>query len=297
MRRPRDGTGTLGARGNGHGAPVPARDRDGSPAEVGARFLRAVPYFRDVSPLSAAAVAGRARWRSFPPRQVVFLEGEPCRNLHVLVEGRVECYRASAEGREQIMTMFDRPGDTFCIPSAFATGRNLVTARALAPTRLCLIDRDTFVDVARQNPPMALRLVQAVSLDAKRVMDLAESLALCTARVRVARLLYERALAEGVRSGRGVELPRERLREDEVASRVGTVRVHVSRSLRSLARAGTIALDRALIRIPDLGALERLAHGQADGTFRDRPLARVARALPPAGRRVTFVTDIQAAHA
>ncbi len=294
MRRPRDGAGTLEARGNGQGAAVPARDRDGIPPEVGIRFLRAVPYFQDLSQLSVAAVAHRARWRSFPPRHVVFLEDEPCRNLHVLVEGRVECYRASAEGREQIVTMFDRPGDTFCIPSAFATGRNVVTARALVPTRLCLIDRETFVDVVRQNPPMALRLIQAVSLDAKRVMDLAESLALCTARVRVARLLHERALAEGVRSGRGVELARERLREDEVASRVGTVRVHVSRSLRSLARAGTIVLDRALIRIPDLVALERVARDHAGGAFRSRPLAR---ALPPAGRHVTFVTDSRAARA
>jgi len=259
MRRPGDGTAPLRARADRHGTPVPAHDGHGSPAEAGTRFLRAVPYFQDVSPLTVATVAGRARWCSLPPRQVVFPEGEPCRDLHVLVEGRVECYRASDEGREQVVTMFERPGDTFCIPSAFATGRNLVTARTLAPTRLCRIDRETFVDVARRNPAMALRLVQLASHETQRVMDLAESLALLTARVRVARLLYERALAEGVRSGRGVELARERLREEEVASRVGTVRVHVSRSLRSLARAGTIVLDRALIRIPDLAALERLA--------------------------------------
>lgn len=294
MRRPGNGTEPFGARGNRHGPPLPPPDRDGSSAEAGAQFLRAVPYFQDVSPLTVATVAGRARWRSLPLRQVVFLEGDPCRDLHVLVEGRVECYRASAEGREQIVTMFDRPGDTFCIPSAFATGRNLVTARALAPTRLCLIDRETFVDVARRNPAMALRLVQVASHEAKRLMDLAESLALHTAQARVARLLYERALAEGVRSGDGMELARARLREEEVASRVGTVRVHVSRSLRNLARAGTIVLDRALIRIPDLAALERLAQGDADGAFRRRPLAR---ALPPAGRRVTFVTDIRAARA
>jgi CRP-like cAMP-binding protein len=293
MRHPRDGAGALAPAGNGHGTPVPAREPNGGPGDAVARFLRTVPCFEDLSPLGIAAVAHRVRWQSLPPRHIIFLEGEPCRNLHVLLEGRVECYRASAEGREQIVTMFDRPGDTFCIPSAFATGRNLLTARALVPTRLCLIDRETFVDVARQNPPMALRLVHAVSRDFKRVIDLAESLALCTARVRVARLLYERALTEGVRTDRGTELARARLREDEIASRVGTVRVHVSRSLRSLARAGTIVVDRALIRIPDLGVLERLAQGHADGAFRNRPLAR---ALPPR-RAVTFVTDSRAVHA
>jgi CRP-like cAMP-binding protein len=152
-----------------------------------------------------------------------------------------------------------------------------------------VIDRETFVDVARRNPAMALWLVQLASHEAQRLMDLAESLALRTARVRVARLLYERALAEGVGSGRGVELARECFREEEVASRVGTVRVHVSRSLRSLARAGTIVLDRALIRIPNLAALERLAQGHAD----EASGIALSRALcHPPTRRVTFVTDI-----
>jgi CRP/FNR family transcriptional regulator len=223
-----------------------------------------------------------------PPRQVIFREGDPCRDLHVLVEGRVECYRSSVEGREQIMIVFDRPGDTFCISSAFATGRNLVTARALTLTRLGVIDRGTFVDVAGRNPAMALQLVKTVSRDAARIMDLAESLALRTARARVARLLYEQAVAEGVRSGQGVELARERLREEEVAARVGTVRVHVSRSLRSLVRSGTIVLDRALIRIPDLAGLARAAQGHADRIGRERPLAR---AFSRPARPVTFVTD------
>lgn len=296
MYRPDDEGGRLREHGPGNGLdiPVAGRARDASRTAVETLFLAAIPLFQDLSPVSLAAVARRARWRSFAPRQVVFLEGEPCRTLHVVDAGRIECYRANAEGREQIVTMFERSGDTFCIASAFATGQNLVTARALVPTRLCVIERETFVDVARQNPLMALRLVQAVSQDVKRVTDLAESLALFSARVRVARLLYERALAEGVRSERGAELARDRLREDEVASRVGAVRVHVSRTLRSLAHAGAIVLDRAVIRIPDLARLERLARGQADGVLRDRPLART---LPPSRRPVTFVTDIRPARA
>lgn len=288
MPRPGNGTQPAGACRNGHDTSVPARTPGAGAAEGGVQLLRTVTYLQDVSPLSIAAVANRARWRSVPPRQVIFREGDPCRDLHVLVEGRVECYRSSVEGREQIMIVFDRPGDTFCISSAFATGRNLVTARALTLTRLGVIDRGTFVDVAGRNPAMALQLVKTVSRDAARIMDLAESLALRTARARVARLLYEQAVAEGVRSGQGVELARERLREEEVAARVGTVRVHVSRSLRSLVRSGTIVLDRALIRIPDLAGLARAAQGHADRIGRERPLAR---AFSRPARPVTFVTD------
>jgi CRP-like cAMP-binding protein len=126
---------------------------------------------------------------------------------------------------------------------------------------LYLIDRDIFIDVARRNPPMALKLVAAVSTEVKKVIDLAESLSLKTAKVRLAKFLYERAMAEGVRRGREIHLTRDRLREEDVASTVGIVRVHVSRSLQSLARAGAIILDRGVIHIPDLMALERLVEG------------------------------------
>jgi hypothetical protein len=40
---------------------------------------------------------------------------------------------------------------------------------------------------------------------------------------------------------------------------VGTVRVHVSRSLKALATIGAITLTRDAIRIADLKALERLS--------------------------------------
>jgi len=43
----------------------------------------------------------------------VFTEGDPCRDPYILVAGRVKRYRASADGREQILRIFERPGDMF----------------------------------------------------------------------------------------------------------------------------------------------------------------------------------------
>jgi len=41
---------------------------------------------------------------------------------------------------------------------------------------------------------------------------------------------------------------------------VGTIRVHVSRSLKALATMGAITLDRDSIRIKDLEALQSFLH-------------------------------------
>ncbi|MFQ5968825.1 MAG: Crp/Fnr family transcriptional regulator [Acidimicrobiia bacterium] len=225
--------------------------------DAAAHFLKSVPCFADVNSRTLATLSMRCRPRRLAARQLLFVEGDPCQDLHILVDGHVNTYRASAEGREQIVRVFDRPGNTFCIPAVFTVGRNIVTARTMAETSLYLIDRATVVDVVRKNPSVALKLVIAVGDETKKAIDLVESLSLKPTKVRLAKFLYERALAEGACRGKGIRLTRDRLREEDVASTVGTVRVHVSRSLQSLARAGAIVLERGAIHIPDLMALGR----------------------------------------
>ena len=100
------------------------------------QLLKAVPYFAGLTPTALAAVAGRCRSTLLRAGQFVFVEGDPCQDLYILASGRVKFYRASAEGREQVLKLFDRPGDTFCIPSAFSTGRHIVSAKAVTDTRL-----------------------------------------------------------------------------------------------------------------------------------------------------------------
>ena len=90
----------------------------------------------------------------------------------------------------------------------------------------------------------------------RSLVSLADDLSLKTATARVAKLLWERARAEGGPDRKAIRLQRAELREDEIAAMVGTVRVHVSRSLKALATMGAITLDRDTICISDPKALE-----------------------------------------
>jgi CRP-like cAMP-binding protein len=172
------------------------------------------------------------------------------------VAGRVKCFRASPEGREQILKIFDRPGDIFCATSAFSTGLHIVTAEAMTEVSLYVIDVETVKQVASERPAVALALVTAAGDQMRSLVSLADDLALKTATTRVAKLLWERARAHGGRKGREIQLPRASLREDDIAAMVGTVRVHVSRSLKTLAAMGAITVDRNIISVKDLEALE-----------------------------------------
>ena len=176
----------------------------------------------------------------------------------------MKCFRASPEGREQILKVFEHPGDIFCTTSAFSTGSHIVTAEAMNDVDLYVIDVETIKRLALEQPAVALALVTAAGDQMRSLVSLADDLSLKTATARVAKLLWERARVEGQRDVKGIRLPRAGLREDQIAALVGTVRVHVSRSLKALAAMGAITLDRDTICIRDMRALESFWQGLED---------------------------------
>ncbi len=225
-------------------------------------LLRSVAHFAGLEPAVLNTIAARCRPKAIPAGRHVFMEGEPCLDLYVLESGRVRFYRVNPEGREQVLKVFDRPGDTFCIASAFSTGRHIVSARAAAATRLHVLDMDTVNRLIREHPIMGRSFIATAGEHMEHLVGLAEGLALKTATGRLAKHLHELALAEGAVQGKETRLSRDRLAEEELASMLGTVRVHVSRSLTNLARAGAIDIDREFIRIRDLAVLRRISEGK-----------------------------------
>jgi CRP-like cAMP-binding protein len=94
------------------------------------------------------------------------------------------------------------------------------------------------------------------------LVGLAEDLSLKDAKTRLAKYLYEQAVAEDAGKGNEILLFRDRFPEEDLASMLGTVRVHISRSLMILVRAGAIDLDREFIRIRNLTLLKQISEGK-----------------------------------
>jgi CRP/FNR family cyclic AMP-dependent transcriptional regulator len=239
-------------------------------------FVKRASLFAGLPPAVAAKVTRECRVKPVALGQTVFTEGESCEDLYILVDGRVACYRANTEGREQVLRTFAVPGDTFCLTSAFNLGRHVVSARAERATKLYAIKVPTISRLALENPPLAMALLAAASSQTGDLLALAEDLALRTVLARLAKLLLKRAHADGTPTGKSLELSRQRFREEEVASTVGTVRVHVSRSLKQLVRLGAVRLSRNTIVIPDPGVLERFCEEGASPSQPFRNICDVA---------------------
>jgi CRP-like cAMP-binding protein len=223
------------------------------------QLLKRVPFLTGLDTSALESIASRCRRIVVPASQHVFMEGDPCVDLYILEAGRVKFYRVSADGREQILNVFENPGDSFCLASAFSTGSHVVGAMAAIETQLHLLDMNTVNQLVRTHPSMGLSLMAAAGAHMSHLVDLAEDLALKSATERLAKYLHELAVIECTGKAGEMRISRQRLREEELASMLGTVRVHVSRILNKLAQAGAIDLERDFIRIRDLSVLARIA--------------------------------------
>jgi CRP-like cAMP-binding protein len=78
-------------------------------------LVEAAPQFAGLDPKALRTIAARCRPKVFLTGQLVFMEGDPCHDLCILESGRVKFFRMNAKRREQVLKVFERPGDLFCI--------------------------------------------------------------------------------------------------------------------------------------------------------------------------------------
>ena len=185
--------------------------------------------------------------RTYEPDETIFLAGEPCRAVYFIAAGRVRVYRLSIEGRKQVLTMLN-PGQAFnTVPPFLPDPISPSSAEAATPVTLYAVTQEDFLRLMRTCPDLAMVILKDFATRLAHLTDLVEDLALHTVRGRVARFLLDQASGDAVARS---------WTQDEVAERLGTVRDVVGRSLRALADAGLIRVERGRIVLLDRVGLE-----------------------------------------
>ncbi len=183
--------------------------------------------------------------------EILMLEGDDDAPALFVLAGAVRVYRTNLEGREQTLIVL-RPGEGLNLPAAFADAPLApCSACALGPTRVLTIALADLREAVRRWPGIALALLRHLSNRLQHLTGLTYDLSLLSVRARLARFLLAQS--------REPEEPPIRWTHAQIAARIGTVRVVVSRALSALADEGLIRLNRQRIEITDPDALEQLA--------------------------------------
>ncbi|MCD6520564.1 MAG: Crp/Fnr family transcriptional regulator [Anaerolineae bacterium] len=213
------------------------------------RYIAEHPYFAGLSAAELAQVCRMARVRHLGHGQVLALEGSPCEEVFLLLEGRVRALKTSPEGREQVVREL-QPGEGFYLVPALDGGPLPVTTITATRVTLLSFSQEDFLFLLERYPTVARRVLVEFAGRLRRLAALTGELALRTVPQRLARLLLESA-----RAGR-------RMTQREMAAQIGTVREVVARALTDFERRGWLRRRRGIIELVDVRALQRLGLGE-----------------------------------
>jgi len=231
-------------------------------------LLRTLPLFARLSEPALDAVARRVVTRSLAADALLFRRDEPCRGLYVVVEGQVRVYRASADGREQVIHTLGAGRPVAEVP-LFDGGPYPASARATEPTRLLFLPLADFQWLYRSEPEIADAVIHELGRRLRRMVGLVEKISLRDVPARVAATPLEYAAAAGgARDGLEFTLSRT---QEALAAELATTRESVARSLARLRTDGVITQSGGRVRILDALRLEAAATG---GLLTPTPRAR-----------------------
>ena len=220
-------------------------------------IFRKTELLRDLDDAPLRDLAQHAVVKRLRRNQVLFLAGEPAQGMFVIASGSVRAFRMNPDGREQIIHV-ERAVTTIAEIPVFDNGNYPSTTAAEEPTVVYLLDKKLVLDTAVRHPDFALAAVRLVASRLRKCAELVETLSLREVGQRLARLILEIAQLHGRGSpdGTRVEL---KLTHNQLASRIGTVREVVTRTLTRLQEQGLILHRGKEIVIPDLEILAAYA--------------------------------------
>jgi CRP/FNR family transcriptional regulator len=215
--------------------------------------LHRLPLFTDLTETELSLVAARVTIKRFCARETVFSEGDPCRELLVVRDGRVNLLKTASSGRQQLLSV-ERAGNSLSEISVFDGEPYHATAEAAIETTLLRLEAEHFRKICLQHPEMALKVIKVLGHRLRRMGSLIEDLSFSTVRGRLVAYLGHLAHEAGHRASEGVAFELAENNE-QLAARLGTVRELISRNLGRLHNEGLIQISRRTVLIPNLDAL------------------------------------------
>ncbi len=215
--------------------------------------IGSIPFFEDLPNEQIEDLSMIITDQVFDRGQIIFSEGDDGNGFYVVVSGRVKIFKLSPEGKEQILHIFGH-GDPFGEVAVFTGQHFPANAEAMESSRIFFFPMESFSDLIKKNPSLALNMLAILSRRLRRFANLIDDLSLKEVPGRLAaHLLYLSGQTEGSEQ---LELS---ITKTQLASLLGTIPETLSRILGKMSKQGLIESDGRRIKILDREALEDLA--------------------------------------
>jgi len=202
-------------------------------------LLARFPVFAQLPASRLDELLAAAPVRRVPAGSVLFEPNMPCEGFPLVLEGSVRVTKSSPGGREIVLYRVS-PGEGCILSGGCLLGHNDYAARGLAESDVTLlkISPAQFQDLILQVPAFRRFVFDMYGARLSEVMELIEEVAFRKLDTRLARLLVQRG-------------PVLNATHQNLADELGSVRVFVSRLLRSFEERGWVTLERERVSVID----------------------------------------------
>ena len=191
--------------------------------------------------------------RHYDKGEIIFFDGDKGNGFYLVVEGTVNVYKVSPEGKEQIFHIV-KEGETIGAVPVFSGKSFPANARAISKSRLLFFPREKFINLITNNPSLTMNILALLSMRLREFTIQIENLSLKKIPGRLAAyLLY---LSEEQENKNVIKLNISKL---QLANILGTGPESLSRTLGEMKARKLIKVDGPDIRLVDRIGLEELA--------------------------------------
>lgn len=236
----------------------PARDETKSAMERDLekliKQLGAVPVFSTLSHDELKLFVDKAEFVEFPKNTLIITQGEQSTGLYVVLYGKVRVFLTGDDDTpdrpKEVALSVESEGSYIGEISLLDLEPRTASVKTLEDSGFLLISREVLTEVIRQNPDVALSLIQGITKRFRSTIDSVKSLAFSTVYKRLISVLMRLAEPEGDK-----HVIRERVTHQNLADLVGSSRVMVSRILKDLSVGEYITVEKGRIvinrKLPD----------------------------------------------
>ncbi len=224
-------------------------------SEEGQRTLKGIAILAGLPAAAIDKIETGCRWHEFAANQQIIDRASDSRDVYFVVRGRVRVVNFSYSGREVSYDEIEA-GSLFGELAALDGAPRSANVVALSDTTVAVVPPAAFLDILKEQPDFAFaimrRLVGIIRGSTDRIMGLSTLAAPERVRAELLRMARLHAQEEDTATIRPFPV------HGEIASRAGTSRETVARTLGELTRNGIIERREDGLLIPNLERLEDL---------------------------------------
>jgi len=231
-----------------------------SPLIPRATLVQHFPLFSGVSPTDCASIVSSAREKHFPRRQTLFAQGDPVRQILLLISGCVKLTQFGADGSEVILRLTG-PGEIVGALGLCAEGGHGSMAQTTAVSVALTWDLANFGIVLERFPVFRRNLIAVLEARLHEMDQRFREVSTSKVGSRLSSQLVRLSNQVGKRVNGHVEISLSRA---ELAQLTGTTLFTVSRLLCQWETQGIVCSRRECVLLRDLAALQGMSQGEAE---------------------------------